>query len=202
MSMTQQIVGNLYNKYLSQKPLERYLLNRFISQFIVLYNRVNPNSVLDIGCGEGYLTEILQKKNPKTLFVGTDTDANFLLGETSNRVRNLVTFELPRTCFQKESFDLVILSEVLEHIEHTHDALDAVSSLARYGVIITVPHEPFWMICNLLRFHYIGRWGDTPGRVKHFSYKGFRRTLRRHFHDVCLYSCFPWLMALCLKGND
>ena len=78
---------------------------------------VTPRRVLDIGCGTGtYLTAPLAQQFPDIQFIGVDSDAVSI--EYARR-----EFPLPNTRFllagelDAETFDLVIASEVIEHVE-------------------------------------------------------------------------------------
>ena len=48
--------GNTYDKYRTRNPLARLLMNGFLDAFDRLYDKVDPASVLEVGCGEGELS--------------------------------------------------------------------------------------------------------------------------------------------------
>jgi SAM-dependent methyltransferase len=77
-----------------------------------------PKNVLDVGCGTGaLLTTLLAARFPDTQFTGVDSDATTIgFAQTSNTHANLefvVTDELP----EYRRFDMIIASEVIEHVE-------------------------------------------------------------------------------------
>ena len=51
------VTGNTYDKYGSTNPIVRRLMARFERDLGELFTRAAPSSVLDVGCGEGVLTE-------------------------------------------------------------------------------------------------------------------------------------------------
>ena len=53
--------------------------------------------------------------------------------------------------FGDEQFDLVVASEVLEHLYEPERFLERLCRLSRGPVLLTVPHEPWFRLCNLLR---------------------------------------------------
>jgi 2-polyprenyl-3-methyl-5-hydroxy-6-metoxy-1,4-benzoquinol methylase len=53
---TFQPSGNLYNKYETRRFLERIAVKGFIMAFRKLLGGFQLSRVLDVGCGEGYLT--------------------------------------------------------------------------------------------------------------------------------------------------
>ena len=82
----------------------------FISHLIKLYN---ISSIVDFGCGTGrYLTHPLSQIHPKCTFWGFDRDNESIINSitSSNITYASNEFILPR------KFDLLILSEVLEHV--------------------------------------------------------------------------------------
>lgn len=75
---------------------KRKSLPKFLSGFI---EKINPNTILDFGCGVGNLIETLKQTYPEKIIKGFDP---------GNK-----NFEV----FPEENFDLIISTDVLEHIE-------------------------------------------------------------------------------------
>ena len=112
----------------------------FIDAIIESCNSVN---VLDIGCGTGtHLTHPLAKRYAQTDFVGTDSDASSI--EFANETYKLpnLKFSTDQADYQDRLFQLIIASEVLEHVEDPVAFFVHIkSSLAEGGkVILTVPN--------------------------------------------------------------
>ena len=186
-------------KYSTHNPVVRLLMGRFIAKVLGHVEDSKPKSVLDIGCGEGVITEMIGRQFPNGMVVGTDIDEGLLYKGTSSDVNNLVVSEMPFHCFQPNSFDLVIMTEVLEHLEQPKAALKAISKITKGYALITVPHEPIWRIENMLRLKYLKDWGNTPGHIQHFSKGSFYRLLEEVFSEVRVSTSFPWLVAICRK---
>lgn len=102
-----------------------------------------PHSVLDVGCGSGdLLTAPLAKAHPDCHFLGVDSDAVSLAhAEARHRLPNL-RFAPIGTLDPAQRFDLVIASEVLEHVEQPDQFLsDLRARLAPDGaLLLTVPN--------------------------------------------------------------
>lgn len=96
------------------------------------------DSVLDIGCGPGELAHDLAKKAKKV--VGIDFSEKYIASAKKNYVLpNLEYFYGDATRHQfKEKFDVIILSNVLEHIEHRVEFLKAIKHIAP-KILIRVP---------------------------------------------------------------
>ncbi|MCL5958009.1 MAG: class I SAM-dependent methyltransferase [Chloroflexi bacterium] len=95
---------------------------------------------LDAGCAQGYLLEDIVRRRPINAF-GCDVSEEVIL---SNRQR-LPGVEFQVVDLAKEvwpggrQFDLVICSEVLEHIDDWQHALANLACMARRYLLITVP---------------------------------------------------------------
>jgi SAM-dependent methyltransferase len=106
-------------------------------------------SILDFGCGTGELVSRLERQFPANSFYAADTSSE-AIAITKARVPNVkvglieLTPDGPRMTFIDCSFDLIIISEVLEHILDHLDTLKMLFSILKPdGIIIcTVPAGP------------------------------------------------------------
>ena len=92
-------------------------------------------------------------------------------------------------------YDLVICAEVLEHLEHPERALDQIVSLHPSRVILTVPHEPWFMLSNLAMGKNITRLGNDIEHCNHFTVGSFRRLLSTRFSLTDVTTSYPWILA-------
>src|SRR5438309_2564129 len=199
MSATDQAVptGNTFDKYGSSNPVVRRLMAGFARDLGELFTRAAPESVLDVGCGEGVLTE--QWAGTAGRVVGIDLDDPKLAAEWAARARPNLTFravpagDLP---FENQSFDLAAAIEVLEHVPDPERTVGEMARVARRHLLVSVPREPLWRMLNVARGAYLSDLGNTPGHVNHWSAHGFRRLLERHGRIFESRSPFPWTMLL------
>ena len=126
-------------------------------EFLVKYIRKNKiTNVLEIGCGTGLgILFPLAKIFDKVSFYGEDIDSKSI--EYANQINNLNNLEFRNSYSKKEEdiYDLVILSEVLEHVDDPQKLLINVrNNLTDSGsVFITLPNGfgPFELISTLMR---------------------------------------------------
>ena len=192
------VVSETY-KYTTRNPGVRWLMGRFTVRVLEHVKAVSPRSILDIGCGEGVITKLIGDMNPEVFVAGADIDKKLLIRHSRHNVKNLVANEMPFHCFRPGAFDLVIMTEVLEHLYTPSAAIKAIHRITREHALITVPHEPIWRIENMLRLKYLRDWGNTPGHVQHFSRKSLKGLLEDFFSEVQVGTSFPWLIAKCRK---
>jgi SAM-dependent methyltransferase len=79
--------------------------------------------------------------------------------------------------YPDRAFDVVVATEVLEHLHDPSGAVRELLRVARKAVILTVPHEPWWRLANMMRGKYLSDFGNTPGHVQHWTRTGFVRLL-------------------------
>jgi ubiquinone/menaquinone biosynthesis C-methylase UbiE len=161
-------------KYRSKNPVVRYLVGRFLRRVSELAATERPRRVLEVGCGEGIVLAALAARLPGTRFDGLELDET-ALGQA--RVRcpgaKLVRGDACELPFGDQSFDLVVCLEVLEHLPEPARALRELRRVARAGCLLSVPHEPFFRVGNLLRGKNLARLGDPSDHLQHWGARGF-----------------------------
>jgi len=191
--------GNTFDKYGSANPLYRRLMAGFETALDELLERAAPRSVLDVGCGEGVLTERWARALAPRPVTGIDLPDPKLQVEWLARQRDNLEFcsgraeSLP---FGDGEVDLVAAIETLEHVTEPEQALAEMTRVAGRHLLVSVPREPLWRGLNLARGAYLSQLGNTPGHLNHWSRRSFARLLAAHGEVVELRSPLPWTMAL------
>jgi ubiquinone/menaquinone biosynthesis C-methylase UbiE len=195
--------GNTFDKYGSANPVVRRLMAGFERALDELLQRASPDSVLDVGCGEGVLTLQWAQQLADRPVVGVDLPDAKLQAQWRMRERHNLRFvtgraeELP---FAAGEFDLVAAIEALEHIPDPERTLSEMARVARRHLVVSVPREPLWRVLNLARGAYVREFGNTPGHLNHWSKGAFARLLGRYGEVVELRTPFPWTMVLVRVG--
>jgi 2-polyprenyl-3-methyl-5-hydroxy-6-metoxy-1,4-benzoquinol methylase len=191
--------GNTYDKYGSQNPVVRRLMAGFEGDLDDLFSRAAPESVLDVGCGEGVLTERWAASLGDRPVVGIDLDDPKLADEWATRQRPNLSFQVNPASdlpFDDGSFDLAAAIEVLEHVPDPERTVAEMARVAKRHLLVSVPREPLWRMLNVARGAYVRDLGNTPGHLNHWSARGFRRLLERHGRIIEARAPFPWTMLL------
>jgi 2-polyprenyl-3-methyl-5-hydroxy-6-metoxy-1,4-benzoquinol methylase len=191
--------GNTYDKYGSTNPVVRRLMTGFERTLDELFGQAAPASVLDVGCGEGVLTEQWADRIAPGRIIGIDLDDPKLTAEWDGRRRPNLTFapmEVERLAFADNEFELVAATEVLEHVTEPERALAEMARVASRHLLVSVPHEPLWRALNMARGAYLRQLGNTPGHLNHWTRRSFVTLLGRYGEVAEVRAPFPWTMLL------
>ena len=195
--------GNTYDKYGSTNPVVRRLMAGFERTLAELFTTAAPASVLDVGCGEGVLTEQWAWRLGSGRVVGIDLDDPKLRSEWTARERPNLEFRpmlVETLAFGEDEFELVAATEVLEHVEDPRRALAEMARVASRWLLVSVPHEPLWRALNMARGAYLKDLGNTPGHLNHWTRREFVALLAGYGRVVETRSPFPWTMLLVQVG--
>jgi 2-polyprenyl-3-methyl-5-hydroxy-6-metoxy-1,4-benzoquinol methylase len=68
------VTGNTFDKYGSENPVVRRLMSGFERALDELFDRAEPSSLLDVGCGEGVLAQRWAQRLGGRRVVGIDLE--------------------------------------------------------------------------------------------------------------------------------
>jgi ubiquinone/menaquinone biosynthesis C-methylase UbiE len=183
-------------KHRTRNPLKRFFLRRFYDSVESIIRVLNPDSILDCGCGEGFLTQIFHRALPSARIVGTDLSESALISarERCPEIRFQVA-DVHQLPFETGSFDVVVCSQVLEHVEETAPAMEELCRVSARFVLVTVPYEPWFWTMNLLSLNHLRRFGNAPGHINHWNKSSFRKVVTPHMYIASIRSSLPWILA-------
>ena len=149
---------------------------------------LSPKSVLDVGCGTGFLLKTLDSKLNGCEFSGIDFNCsrsfkslnknrfNFTSGDVNNILKSLKT----------NSFEIVICAHVLEHLSKPKDLILEMRRIAKKRLILICPLEkPYkWGLNYHVQFFKTSNEFIQFARSENYS-----KNLFNHFERLgdCLY---------------
>jgi 2-polyprenyl-3-methyl-5-hydroxy-6-metoxy-1,4-benzoquinol methylase len=196
--------GNTYDKYGSQNPVVKKLMGGFEATLDELWERARPGSILDVGCGEGVLTEQWADRLGSGRIVGIDLEDPKLQAEWELRRRPNLDYlveDATHLSFADGEFDMATAIEVLEHVPDPERTVAEMARVAERWLLVSVPREPLWRALNIARGAYVKDLGNTPGHLNHWSKRSFVSMLSRHGTVEDVRSPFPWTMVLVDVSN-
>lgn len=184
-------------KHESKNPLLRLALGHFTRTLCRVVAELRPRAVLDVGCGEGYMLDALRRSGLGASLSGVDTSAD-AIAVARARLGDGVRLEVAdaRGLVGLDGFDVVLMLEVLEHLDDPDRMLDVLADGVRGHVVLSVPHEPLFRGLNLLRGHHLARLGNHPEHVQQFTRAGFLAVVRRRFDVLAAPIVPPWTMVV------
>jgi 2-polyprenyl-3-methyl-5-hydroxy-6-metoxy-1,4-benzoquinol methylase len=168
-----------------------------MATLVELVEKACPLTILDVGCGEGMILRQLQVLEDRFVSYGLDIDGELLrVGQTIAPGARYLQGSIYHLPLPDQSHDLVICTEVLEHVQTPQNALLELSRVARNHCLFSVPHEPWWRAANMLRGKYWNSWGNTPGHINHWSAGEFVKFVEEYFQIITVRQPFPWTFVL------
>lgn len=159
---------------------------------------------IELGCGEGHSTKRLRDLLPDNVALSASEYVDHLvpIAQRSNPNVPISQESAYETKHKDESFDLVFLLEVLEHLDYPDKALQEISRILKKDgyLILGVPREPLWCTLNMARGKYLKSLGNTPGHLNHWSTFTLRNFIEKHFGPVHLVKTpLPWTIVAAQK---
>jgi 2-polyprenyl-3-methyl-5-hydroxy-6-metoxy-1,4-benzoquinol methylase len=191
-----------YKKHTHKNPIQRFLLGNFFKNLVNLTKAKTVDSILDVGCGEGFTLNRLKENGIGKRLEGIEyLQAAIDLGKKTYpdiKITKGNIYELP---YKDNSFDLVLCTEVLEHLEKPGDALKELVRVSKKYLVISVPNEPFFMLAQLIRGKNWSRFGNDIEHVNHWTMFGFPKFVKKNSKVKILAKRFPfaWTMLLLEK---
>lgn len=163
--MPEDHMDNLYN---SKNPLVKFVHCQRLDAIVKSIPAQNDINVLDAGCGEGHLINELYKKS-HSHYYGVDV-TEIAIEKALNRCpfAKFSIADLASLKFEDGFFDVVIATEVLEHIIDYRAAISELIRVLKKGgtLIVTFPNEVLWTIS---RFFLGRRPVKVPDHVNSFN---------------------------------
>lgn len=195
-----EIGQSKHPKYQSKNIISRTLVKNFYANLHETIRNVEFNSVLDVGCGEGLVMKSMEKELRGKQCFAIDFDMNEVVDAKKNldfcTVNQGSVYELD---FADHSLDMVICTEVFEHLENPEAALKEIERVAANYVVISVPREPIWRMLNMARGSYWKDLGNTPGHLNHWSGSSFPKFISTKFDVIKVVKPLPWTIVLAKK---
>lgn len=138
--------------------------------------------IMEIGCSSGFLIRDLEDAFPDAIIVGADVvkDPLYRLAQTTPGVP-LIRFDLLQCPLPEQSVDILVMLNVLEHIEDDEKAMREACRLLKDGglLVVEVPAAPYLYdaydeeLCHFRRY-------SSSSLVEKLTKAGFTVTRKSH----------------------
>lgn len=137
--------------------------------------------IMEIGCSSGFLIRDLAKEFPEAVIVGVDVvkEPLYRLANTLPGIP-LIRFDLLQCPLPDQSVDVMVMLNVLEHIEDDVGALQKAFNLLKPGgsLIIEVPAGPSLYDAYDVQLHHFRRYAasELQGKLTGVGFKACRKS--------------------------
>ena len=170
-----------------------------------------PNTLLDVGCGEGFTANWFYKKGVNVSAVDfSDFAIKQFHPELIDKI-NFIKCDLINDNFlPNEQFDIIILKNVLEHVKDIDKLILSLKSKMHSNslLVILIPNDtsnPFldsYLEINNFDFKDIKTYAP-PEHLRYFSFDSLNKfMLSKGYKEVCQIGDFPIEMFLLDKSTD
>ncbi|MEQ8558436.1 MAG: methyltransferase domain-containing protein [Henriciella sp.] len=185
-------------KYANKNPIHRLSLGRFHDLVAETVREVAPSSILDFGCGEGFVLDELSERGVSLKgYEGLDLREDALAAARSRWPEQRFTCaNLFDGALDERRYDMVMSLEVLEHLFEPEKALERLVTLCSGKLLLTVPNEPWFQLANLARGRDFIRLGNHPEHINHWNAKTFAAFVGEHARVINVKTRFPFVILL------
>lgn len=190
-----------YKKHTASNPLQQFLINNYYKNLLAVIKDLPIETILDVGCGEGFTLNKISEAGIGKKLVGVDFfDTAVEIGKKMHPKLALKQGNIYKLEYKNNSFDLVMSTEVLEHLEDPKKGLKELMRVSKKYILLSVPNEPFFMIANFLRGKNLSRWGNDIEHIQHWSSRGFVSFASSQGLKLLVKKQpFPWTLLLLSK---
>ena len=163
-----------------------------------------PLKAIELGCGVGFSTQRISKLLPQNVTLEASEFVQELVpkAQALNPGITVTQESVYGLKHADNTFDVVFLLEVLEHLDYPDKALEEIARVLKPGgsLVLGVPREYLWCALNLARGKYITRFGNTIGHLNHWSTFTLKRFVTKHFGTVeTTKTPLPWTILRATK---
>ncbi len=188
------------HKYENTNLIHQLVLGRFLDACASLLKPYEEKTVLDFGCGEAFFWEEMAKRGVEMKFLtGMDLREDALAVARQNFPQHsFIKQDLLALEEDCDKYDLVVASQVLEHLPIPDNFLKKLNCLCKPEgrLLLTVPWEPFFMLSNLARGRDILRLGNHPEHINLWGGSGFVKFVEKESLVELHQTIFPFQLVV------
>lgn len=187
-------------KHTTKNPISRFFLDNFSKTLLGQMQQLKPKSVLDVGAGEGFTLQKLKDNHIGEKLEGIEyMDEAISFAKKLHPGLTIKKGDIYKLPYKDNSFDVVICSEVLEHLDDPEKALMELRRVSKKYLLLSVPNEPLFTIQRILRGKNVLKLGDHPEHIQHWSSTSFRNFVSKKLKILALKTPLPWTFVVAEK---
>lgn len=190
-----------FEKHTTKNPIGKIFLDNFLNTVVTSTKHLNIDSILDVGCGEGFTLARLKKAKIGKNYEGIERDDGAIeLSKKLYPTLNIKKGDIYTLPYKSNSFDLVVCTEVLEHLDEPRKAYKELIRVSKKYILLSVPNEPWFTFQRMARFQNIMHLGAHPEHIQHWTYSAFLKFVKvKGVKLIEKKFPIPWTMVLLKK---
>lgn len=145
--------------YNSKNRIERWLWQTKKKVIKNMLSGISYTHVLDVGCGDGGLLEVVSRSSSYTgIDISPTQLASFrkILRKNKRKKVRLVQGDITKLPFATESFDVALMCDVLEHVLEPTKVLVEIHRVVKKGgyIIFSIPNETLLQLARFVAFRF------------------------------------------------
>ncbi|MBL7206000.1 MAG: methyltransferase domain-containing protein [Candidatus Aenigmarchaeota archaeon] len=153
-----------YSEIFEKDPDSYYNIQRDkIEKVLELFNSHHGGRILDIGCGDGFISSLIGKKTGAEMH-GIDVSSSAIQKAKGSGIKaQSIDIDGKKLPFENGYFDAVFCGDVVEHIFYPDKLLEDVHRILRPGgyIIVTIPNLASWYNRAFLLFGIVPSWVES-----------------------------------------
>ncbi|MDO8638853.1 MAG: class I SAM-dependent methyltransferase [Candidatus Daviesbacteria bacterium] len=197
----------MHTHYHSQNPLEKWLWQKKKSLIKKSLSELNIKNIIDLGCGDGGLLELVKKNIKYTGIDISPTQVKFSLDQIKKiEYKNAKVYigDITNLKFANNTFDAALVCDVVEHIispEKLFSELKRVIKKDGY-IIFSIPNEIFLQSVRALLLKFPLRSPDHINSVSPLDIKQNFPKILKEFYVPLNFSFKLSLIGILVAQNE
>ncbi|MEK7060896.1 MAG: methyltransferase domain-containing protein [Patescibacteria group bacterium] len=193
-----QVPPDYYQNGIKRNFLQYFWHTRKLKSIIDIVD-IEPNNILDVGCASGWFLSEISLVYPKAKCTGVDVYKKAIdYGKKTYKKLKLVQADAHNLPFKKNSFDLVICTEVLEHVVDPEKVLGEIKRVLTNDGIAIVEMDSgnflFKAVWYLWTNARNGVWHHS--HIYQFNAKKLERMIEKNGFAIAQKKSFNFSMAV------
>ncbi|MDP3987956.1 MAG: class I SAM-dependent methyltransferase [Candidatus Levybacteria bacterium] len=198
-----QVPPDYYQKGIKRSLLQRIWHKKKLKAVLKLVEN-DPNKILDIGCASGWFLWETSKRFPKAKCTGVDIYKKAIdYGSKQYKSIKFICADAHHLSFQDDSFDLIICTEVLEHVIDPKGVLKEIKRLlSPHGVAIIEMDTGSLLFRLIWHFWVNSKFSVWKGAHLHtFSTKKLEKMIEDYGFLITKKKIFNFGMAVAFQSK-
>ncbi len=197
-----QVPPDYYQKSIESNILQKRWHTGKLSAVLQSIGSFQPKKVLDVGCAGGWFISEMAKKYPHTKCYGVDVyEPAISYAKKRYEAITFSTADAHKLPYQNESFDLIVCTEVLEHVIDPKNVMDEITRILKKDGIAIIEMDSGNLLFRIIWHWWTnmrkGVWKDS--HIHAFTAKKLETLLKKSTLKIKTQRSFNFSMAVVFR---